>query len=91
VTVYVTPGPRPLAMVRNPLLALPTFRSLQALPTHCRHCGGQPRDLLRQLLLELRRDCFARAEHSWLTHKPGMAVYWKVIGVLAGHTARALR
>jgi hypothetical protein len=46
---------------------------------------------LRQALLALRADALRRAEHQWRRHKAPMALYWKVIGVYAGHLARSLR
>lgn len=49
------------------------------------------RDALRDALLSLRADALARAQASWAAHKAPMALYWKVVGVYAGHLARALR
>ena len=49
------------------------------------------RDALRDALLGLRADALDRAEASWARHKAPMALYWKVVGVYAGHLARALR
>ena len=49
------------------------------------------RDALRDALLALRADALDRAEASWTRHKGPMALYWKVVGVYAGHLARALR
>lgn len=46
---------------------------------------------LRDALLALRADALKRAEHQWRRHKAPMALYWKVIGVYAGHLARGLR
>lgn len=46
---------------------------------------------LREALLALRADALRRAEHQWRRHKAPMALYWKVIGVYAGHLARCLR
>ncbi len=51
----------------------------------------EARTALRDCLLELRADALGRAEHSWRNHKAPMAAYWKVVGVYAGHLARALR
>ena len=45
---------------------------------------------LRAALLELREDALHRAEHCWRKHKAPMALYWKVVGVYAGHLARAI-
>ncbi len=49
------------------------------------------RDALRDALLDLRADALDRARTSWNRHKAPMALYWKVVGVYAGHLARALR
>ncbi len=49
------------------------------------------RDALRDALLDLRTDALDRAQASWARHKAPMALYWKVVGVYAGHLARALR
>ena len=48
------------------------------------------RQALRACLLDLRADALARAQHQWARHKAPMAVYWKVVGVYAGHLARAI-
>lgn len=48
------------------------------------------RAALRAALLDLRSDALARAEAQWRRHKAPMAVYWKVVGVYAGHLARAI-
>lgn len=49
------------------------------------------RAALREALLDLREDALARAQMQWVRHKAPMALYWKVVGVYAGHLARALR
>ena len=49
------------------------------------------RQALRSALLALRVDALRRAELQWRRHKAPMALYWKVVGVYAGHLARALR
>ena len=49
------------------------------------------REALREALLDLRADALARAQVQWARHKAPMALYWKVVGVYAGHLARALR
>lgn len=48
------------------------------------------RTALRVALLDLRKDALKRADHSWKRHKAPMALYWKVVGVYAGHLARAI-
>ena len=72
------------AVVRNPLLALPSAQEIAALPTEARAA-------LRKLLLELRADARARAEKCWKQNKAPMAAYWKAVSVYAGHTARICR
>lgn len=71
-----------LAQVRNPLLALPAAVALRTMPESA---------LLAPLLLEMQQDARQRAEKSWRTHKAPMALYWKAVGVYAGHLARVLR
>ena len=48
------------------------------------------REALRDALLSLRTDALRRAELQWKRHKAPMALYWKVVGVYAGHLARAI-
>lgn len=69
--------------VRNPVLALPAARRLQAM-------SPLVRDQLRALLLDLKADAADRAAECWRRHKAPMAAYWKAVSVYAGHTARAL-
>lgn len=69
------------ADVRNPLLGLPAMQSLRTMPD---------KHLLVALLHDIQRDARERAEHCWRRHKAPMAVYWKAVGVYAGHLARAL-
>lgn len=45
---------------------------------------------LRGALLDLRADALRRAEAQWRRHKAPMALYWKVVGVYAGHLARTI-
>ncbi len=68
--------------VRNPVLALPAARRLQAMPL-------EARDALRLVLIDLRDDARARAAECWRKHKAPMACYWKAVAVYAGHLARA--
>ena len=49
------------------------------------------RQALREALLELSEDALARAQVQWARHKGPMALYWKVVGVYAGHLSRAMR
>ena len=51
----------------------------------------ESRAALRDCLLLLRQDALRRANLQWMRHKGPMALYWKVVGVYAGHLARALR
>ena len=53
------------------------------LPPEARHA-------LRDALNDLRHEALARSEHSWRRHKAPMALYWKVVGVYAGHISRAI-
>lgn len=71
------------AEVRNPVLALPSAKRLQALPLDSRAA-------LRSTLLDMRDDARARAAECWARHKAPMACYWKAVSVYANHLARAL-
>jgi hypothetical protein len=46
---------------------------------------------LKKALQELRADALHRSKHCWNRHKAPMALYWKVVGVYAGHIARILK
>jgi hypothetical protein len=46
---------------------------------------------LRLALLDLRTESLKRAQAQWQRHKAPMALYWKVVGVYAGHLARSLK
>lgn len=70
--------------VRNPVLALPAARRLQALPPDVR-------EHLAQLLAELAEDAHRRAAEAWRKHKAPMAAYWKACAVYAGHLRRVIR
>lgn len=72
------------AIRRNPVLGLKAIARLNELPSPVRAH-------LATLLLELRDEARAKAEASWKRHKGPMAVYWRAVGVYAGHIARALR
>lgn len=72
------------AEVRNPLVAMPSYRALAAL-------GPKERAVLHALLIDLRTDARLRAAESWRRRKPPMAAYWAAVGVYAGHAARAFR
>lgn len=70
--------------VRNPVLGLPAAKAA------IQDLTPRERSALRTILLAIQADARDRAEKCWRTHKPPMAVYWKAIGVIAGHIARAL-
>jgi hypothetical protein len=46
---------------------------------------------LKQALFDLHHDSLIKANHSWKKHKAPMALYWKVVGVYAGHLARSIK
>lgn len=73
-----------LAEVRNPILSLPASAALRDL-------NDESKSALISVMLNLQADARERAEKCWRTHKAPMAVYWKAVGVYAGHIARALR
>lgn len=72
------------AEVRNPVLALPGFGRLRALPEPVR-------EALRVVLMDLAADASERAATCWRKHKAPMAAYWKAVAVYARHIAKALR
>lgn len=72
------------AEVRNPLIALPSYRALATL-------GQAERAVLHALLVYLRADARLRAAECWRRRKPPMAAYWAAVGVYAGHAARTLQ
>lgn len=71
------------AEIRNPVLALPGFKMLLALPPDARLA-------IRQICRDLSTDARERAEKCWRTHKAPMALYWKCVAVYSGHIARAI-
>ena len=46
---------------------------------------------LKKALEDLRRDALAKANHCWKKHKAPMALYWKVVGVYAGHLSKSIK
>lgn len=46
---------------------------------------------LRAALISLRADALIRSQHCWKKHKAPMALYWKVVGVYAGHLSKSLK
>ena len=69
--------------VRNPVLALPGVVALLAL-------DPSTRAVIAAALREIQADARVRADKCWRTHKAPMALYWKAVGVYAGHLARAV-
>jgi hypothetical protein len=70
--------------VRNPVLGLPAVKAAIAEMT------PDDRRRWRRILFAIRDDARGRAEQCWRKHKAPMAVYWKVVGVISNHLARAL-
>lgn len=70
--------------VRNPLLALPNAARAADMPPAAR-------DWLLVFLQDIRRDALERASKAWKAHKAPVALYWRIVGVYAGHMARVLR
>lgn len=75
---------RDAAIVRNPLLALPCAEQFCALPPEAKAA-------LLSMLLDLQADARQRAAEAWKRNKGPMAVYWKAVGVYAGHLAKMCR
>jgi len=72
------------AEVRNPVLALPSAKRLHELPP-------EVRELLRDILMEMRADANVKAEDSWRHRKGPIACYWRAVSTYALHLARVLR
>lgn len=51
----------------------------------------EARVALKAALQSLHKDALQKASYSWKKHKAPMALYWKVVGVYAGHIARAIK
>jgi len=73
-----------LAVVRNPLLALPAVQRIPELP-------AEAQALLIEILADIARDARGRAQQSWIKNKGPMAAYWKAVGAYAEHLRRACR
>jgi hypothetical protein len=72
------------AEVVNPVLALPGVKDrLAAL-------SPNEREAVRGFLLALHADAHPKAEENWRRRKGPIAVYWRCVGVYAGHLARAI-
>lgn len=52
---------------------------------------GDSKATLRLALMDLRRDALEKSKYCWAKHKAPMALYWKVVGVYAGHLARSIK
>lgn len=72
-----------LREVRNPVLALDGVSALRGMPADVRKA-------IAAALRSIQADARIRADKCWRTHKAPMAVYWKAVGVYAGHLARAV-
>lgn len=72
------------AVVRNPLLTLPSVRRINELPP-------EAQALLVDILAEIGADARARAQRSWIKNKGPMAAYWKAVGAYAEHLRRAAK
>lgn len=74
--------------IRNPVLALPAAirlrKFLLTLPP-------EVTVILADLVREIAADGRGRAQKSWKRNKGPMALYWKCVGVYAGHLYRAIR
>lgn len=49
------------------------------------------RAALKSALQLLHRDSIEKANYCWKKHKAPMALYWKVVGVNAGHLSRSIK
>lgn len=73
-----------LAVVRNPVLALPEAQELLALQP-------EVRQVLARLLRAISLDARQRATKCLRTHKWPMALYWKCVAVYSGHIAKIFK
>lgn len=80
----MTPERNSRVEVRNPILALPSFQRIAALPP-------ESRAAISELLAGMSEDARQRAEKSWRKNKGPMAAYWKAVSVYAKHIDRAIR
>ncbi|MGN8119956.1 hypothetical protein [Labrys sp. 22185] len=69
--------------VRNPILALPSAKAIQALTEEQR----QP---LGWLLRDLAADADSRANLAWKKRKGFVAAYWRAVATYAKHLARTI-
>jgi hypothetical protein len=69
--------------VRNPVLALPAARAIQALPLEQRRPLGI---LLRELAVQAEHQ----ADEAWRRRKGIMAAYWRAAAIYAKHIARVI-
>jgi len=51
----------------------------------------ESRKALKSALQDLHEDSLRKANYSWTKHKAPMALYWKVVGVYAGHLAKSIK
>lgn len=69
--------------VRNPILALPAARDIQALP-------AEQRRPLGILLRELAKQADDQAHDAWAKRKGIMAAYWRAVSTYAKHLAHVI-
>lgn len=50
----------------------------------------EAKQALKEALKELHNDALLKSKYCWTKHKAPMALYWKVVGVYAGHLSRAI-
>ena len=70
--------------VRNPVIALPSVKKLDAL-------DETSRSVLRDILMDISTEAKDKAEVSWRKHKAPMAAYWKAVSVYTKHIARVVK
>jgi len=56
-----------------------------------RTLSPEAKGALKRVLKALHKDALQRAQYQWRNNKAPMAYYWKVVGVYAGHIARAIK
>ncbi len=52
---------------------------------------GEAKFALKSALNDLHESALEKSKHCWAKHKAPMALYWKVVGVYAGHLSRAIK
>lgn len=69
---------------KNPVMDLPAAKKLLALP-------ADQREIIAEILTELRRESNDLAETNWRRKKGLIASYWRAVSTYSRHLAHAFR